>query len=783
MTAAAFHEAAEGSTSHSATHNNRPPILALFATLTQEKIEQYNAAARLKGLPITFVSFKELVDFESAKEDKGDRRAHAHDKFEKVDIHVETLLNDPVYNAALRKLCRQHGVPFAPGNIIAFTEDTSSRTEASSWASAEKILDQYIPEAILTKIWAANNIVPLPLYKPNEANDELKSLIAAHRLFTSKQADGAAVLSFHGPNAEIGPIIGAAGIANFFAAYATDDEDKVAPFFIDSSTCVVRRLDSPSGVMRKEITRHALSYMTPDAPLFGLPSNGSHRWLASTARHLSMQPFDEATIADEFAVYLRDHSARGMMVEALYAFATADGAQPASQAIIDAADLEAADAQRAFRVRMMSPVASTFTRSVEAITYGYSNNARDKGTALETLDLSGNLNRNASCLFFPAFNENDLRLARRIAYNFFSALDEKSLESKSLGTSMVVVNEGGMKKCVDTYAYLVNTGMAKDFDRVPELEASPVPVLNPAYTNVQGVMHKGFGLFDLVQSASAEKPATAIRLRNAAEQVIQRRRREYKETCALGPRIKPQICAPELKRDNLFKVAVFTSASNDNKTLLDHVEKIVTAIGKLGKDAGVVYGGGDSHAMGVVDSVTRRDGIYLESYSTPTLVTAETEQGSLPAQGYAEICPDIFDRMAKMIEAADVITVTPGGFGTVQELLAVLVLMDENPQLMQNKTLILHNPALHNGAPFFDPVIEAFLGAQALKDLTKDHRALIRSNIVMTTDTDEYAAVIKDLKANADEGLSPTYKQAAKIRLVRNDGVRRARQTAALTAA
>ena len=94
-------------------------------------------------------------------------------------------------------------------------------------------------------------------------------------------------------------------------------------------------------------------------------------------------------------------------------------------------------------------------------------------------------------------------------------------------------------------------------------------------------------------------------------------------------------------------------------------------------------------------------GVHAAAYSTIPIAAAETEDGSLPENAdYREWSRDIYERMAGMIAASDVIVISPGGWGTFQELMALIVLKEQAPELFANKKIIIHNPAIHDGQEF-----------------------------------------------------------------------------------
>ena len=72
--------------------------------------------------------------------------------------------------------------------------------------------------------------------------------------------------------------------------------------------------------------------------------------------------------------------------------------------------------------------------------------------------------------------------------------------------------------------------------------------------------------------------------------------------------------------------------------------------------------------------------------------------------------PDIYTRMEVMIENSDAFVIFPGGAGTVQELLALMIFKHQKNPLMTDKPVILFNRANAAGVRFWDPLIDLLGG-------------------------------------------------------------------------
>jgi predicted Rossmann-fold nucleotide-binding protein len=72
--------------------------------------------------------------------------------------------------------------------------------------------------------------------------------------------------------------------------------------------------------------------------------------------------------------------------------------------------------------------------------------------------------------------------------------------------------------------------------------------------------------------------------------------------------------------------------------------------------------------------------------------------------------PDIYTRMEVMIENSDAFVIFPGGAGTVQELLALMIFKHQENPLMDGKPVVLFNRRNPAGVRFWAPLIEMLTG-------------------------------------------------------------------------
>jgi uncharacterized protein (TIGR00730 family) len=147
-------------------------------------------------------------------------------------------------------------------------------------------------------------------------------------------------------------------------------------------------------------------------------------------------------------------------------------------------------------------------------------------------------------------------------------------------------------------------------------------------------------------------------------------------------------------------VCVFCSASlKDPAYLADGY-----ALGRMlaEHDFGCVSGAGKSGVMGAVVSGATDAGGWTGGSNVPHIIELE----GLP-EGMSSfwLRPDIYTRMEVMIERSDAFVIFPGGSGTVQELLALLIFKQQNHPLMEGKPVIVFNRLDAGGKRFFNPLI------------------------------------------------------------------------------
>lgn len=158
-----------------------------------------------------------------------------------------------------------------------------------------------------------------------------------------------------------------------------------------------------------------------------------------------------------------------------------------------------------------------------------------------------------------------------------------------------------------------------------------------------------------------------------------------------------------LPRDHQGNVCVFCSATLKNPAYLADG----LALGRLLAENGFgcVSGAGSSGVMGeVVRGAVERGG-WTGGSNVPHIIELEGLPGGLSSFW---LRPDIYTRMEVMIQRSDAFVIFPGGAGTVQEMLALLILKHQHHPHIEGKPVIVFNRRDEQGREFWGPLIELF---------------------------------------------------------------------------
>lgn len=324
-------------------------------------------------------------------------------------------------------------------------------------------------------------------------------------------------------------------------------------------------------------------------------------------------------------------------------------------------------------------------------------------------------------------------------WNFFSVMVAKQVEPRDKVKPFVVINHNGCHdELIANHRYLANFGLSKDHshkwaegleDIDDQLKKLGVTVLTTAY-------------FDLLnEDPQAKTRPSEADMMKAGLLVLEHRRKHYlrREHEPSDVKISTIDTNPHtdiLKRKDCFKVAIFCSATNENTELNNNIADLSYILSKNGCD--IIYGGGDRYTMGAAlrGVVKHRDELYqqfqkegdgeatarekankeayIAGFSTRTLLTVETEKADFsPNVNYRKQCRDIYERVNDMLTHANTIVVGPGGNGTLQELVAPLMLKKLLPAKFKDKNIIVYNPKLFKRGDdhkIWDTALHSLLG-------------------------------------------------------------------------
>lgn len=151
-----------------------------------------------------------------------------------------------------------------------------------------------------------------------------------------------------------------------------------------------------------------------------------------------------------------------------------------------------------------------------------------------------------------------------------------------------------------------------------------------------------------------------------------------------------------------FNVCVFCSASIRKQDYLDEGYEIGKSLAERGW--GCISGAGKTGIMGNVVKGAYDHGGWSGGSNVPHIIRLE----GLP-DGLSEFWPrgDIYTRMEVMIAKSNAFIIMPGGMGTVQELLTMLMLKHRKDDLMRDKKVVLYNRTdKETGKKFWQPLVE-----------------------------------------------------------------------------
>lgn len=156
-----------------------------------------------------------------------------------------------------------------------------------------------------------------------------------------------------------------------------------------------------------------------------------------------------------------------------------------------------------------------------------------------------------------------------------------------------------------------------------------------------------------------------------------------------------------LPPDHVGSACVFCSASLEEPSYVEDAE----ALGRLLAEnrIGCISGAGRSGLMGAVVRGSVQAGGWAAGSNVPHIIELEGVPDGLSSFW---LRPDIYTRMEVMIENSGAFVIFPGGAGTFQELLALMIFKQQNNPLVAGKPVVVFNRLSPSGLGFWDPLID-----------------------------------------------------------------------------
>jgi len=163
---------------------------------------------------------------------------------------------------------------------------------------------------------------------------------------------------------------------------------------------------------------------------------------------------------------------------------------------------------------------------------------------------------------------------------------------------------------------------------------------------------------------------------------------------------KAEVREAPIPDDYIGSACVFCSASLEHPQYLADGE----ALGRMLAEnkIGCVSGAGRSGIMGAVVKGSVEAGGWAAGSNVPHIIELE---GLPEGLSCFWLRPDIYTRMEVMIENSEAFIIFPGGAGTVQELLALMIFKHQRNPLMAGKPVVVFNRVNERGENFWDPII------------------------------------------------------------------------------
>lgn len=680
--------------------------LCLVATTTPEKVHDLQFAADAKAIPIRFVALTDVVaSFHAADEEKTQCHENASEKLHEIHPIINNFRGNPDARKILSDYCAAQGIAPDDGKILFATEDAIFRfKDKAVWRALRPKLLPFVGEELLNK---ADNF--------------------------GKEA---------GPGSETGPIISAVTPRKFFAlareaAREAGYAEKQQIATVQEASLTYTPLSAKDGDAFRPLSAKKTLHLTPpktSADPFHIDSISD--WLTDETSINEYKSTNAYKSTNDTRIVSIPNSARGMLVSKL----AADLGIPQGKkqgfvqtltprrtqtpkhyhpknfkvGILDAMARPGGHLPLAKEV--LGKVSSGFTAILPNSVYASDSMPPAAGSSpgsalLPSLSGMGEVMAESDALLFAplpqmpkpgearAEDENYRHALATAQFQLFSAQVARQLVPRDMKKPAIIMNvDGCWDPALKQYYDFINKGMSKAYIPIRPQYGEHADQTTGTRRMGDSVIHNWTSDFDILTGPEADVRKQAMLLLH-----------EYSRAYEMQPERlsnlpKVSVHAPEKLEGskNLYRVAVFLSASSDNAMLNDGAYQLGYQLAK--ENFAVTWGAGNRHSMGAVYEGTRqckRDyphkPCWIEGYSTPEIIAQETKHGRAPeGLDYFRMNADIYERTADMIARSHAIIIEGGGgAGTGIEKYAALMLMKTHPELMKDKHLIIENRHIH----------------------------------------------------------------------------------------
>ncbi len=666
-----------------ASAGSEPPIVIFVASTTPEKLRDFQSIAESRRVPVHFEDIRKLIKmFHSIDEVAGKFSGNAEAKLQGIDRYMYRFQHNP---QVIEQYCQEHGIAFKKDHIYFATEDTGFSVPKRVWDAVDK------------------NGIP---------KEKLRSI--------EKQGD------ISGPGVETGPVVsatlgGKVLIDRIFKAVdkvcSPEEDVKIYEHSTVTMKCLTDPETAPPMHFYKQVTNHLLRPEPGRIDIFDEKIATHHFMRCNGTR--------DKSCADLGEEYITRYSPRARIVDSIVGRLREDKkislrSQPKSDGPWKPARRPHHDFAVGFLpVQPEGPQLADWADQlirprqfvVPLTDVAYHSDASASGEAAPSSSrdaLSGveDVVRNSDGILLVPGNlageetspaQKELDEFTKL-YTLFSLVVAKQLIVRDAEKPMVIMNhQGAWDDAIRVHNELANFGLTKEhnINWAPDIEPRA------------GISVRSNSYFDIVDGDDYDA------VRDTAIAIMDKKRESYHRFNDTSASANKPVEEGGLKPDEFkgFKVAIFCSASCENKFLNKNVKSIAYELSK--RNFGVVYGGGDRYTMGaVLNGVLQhrkeledagmpeedaRKQAYVAGISTEPIIVVESQFGKFNSGlSYYKQAEDIYHRMADMLEASDAVVVAPGGAGTVQEWAALLMLKKLKPEAFKDKHMVIYNPPLNN---------------------------------------------------------------------------------------